>query len=77
MRCWHAFRLLKHSQGEVIPMTDRFAEAPLAPAFNETTLSVMSDDECVSHLVRAMEKHDDSRLDQLALLLGRLAVAIE
>jgi hypothetical protein len=37
----------------------------------------MSDDECLIRLARAVEDHDAERLDEVARLIGRLAVAIE
>jgi len=38
---------------------------------------LMSDDECLRRLARAIEEHDFEHLDEVALLIGRLAVAIE
>jgi hypothetical protein len=37
----------------------------------------LSDDECVARLARAIEKHDLDHLDEVAQLIGRLAVTIE
>lgn len=37
----------------------------------------ISDDECLSRLARAVAEHDDSRLGEVAELIGRLAVPIE
>ncbi len=37
----------------------------------------LSDDECVVRLARAIEQHDLGHLDEIALLIGRLAVTIE
>jgi len=37
----------------------------------------LSDDECVARLARAVEEHDSSHLDEVAQLIGRLAVTIE
>ena len=37
----------------------------------------MSDDECVARLARVIEKHDLNHLDEIAQLIGRLAVTIE
>jgi hypothetical protein len=42
-----------------------------------TSLAPMSDDECISQLARAVEHHDASRLEEVARLIGRLAVTIE
>jgi hypothetical protein len=38
---------------------------------------VLSDDECLARLAHAVEEHDSSRLDEVARLIGRLAVTIE
>jgi hypothetical protein len=37
----------------------------------------MSDDECLARLARAVADHDAGQLDEVARLIGRLAVAIE
>jgi hypothetical protein len=37
----------------------------------------MSDDECLIQLAQAVEAHDSARLDEVARLIGRLAVTIE
>jgi hypothetical protein len=37
----------------------------------------MSDDECLARLARAVEEHDSEHLDEVARLIGRLAVTIE
>jgi hypothetical protein len=37
----------------------------------------MSDDECLARLARALEDHDAGQLDEVARLIGRLAVPIE
>jgi hypothetical protein len=37
----------------------------------------MSDDECLARLARAVEDHDSNQLDEVARLIGRLAVTIE
>ena len=38
---------------------------------------VMSDDECLMRLARAVRNQDSEHLDELARLIGRLAVTIE
>jgi len=40
-------------------------------------ITSLSDDECVERLAHAVEEHDSRHLDELAQLLGRLAVVIE
>jgi hypothetical protein len=37
----------------------------------------LSDDECLARLARAVEAHDLAQLEEVARLIGRLAVAIE
>ena len=37
----------------------------------------MSDDECLARLERAVKNHDAGQLDEVARLIGRLAVPIE
>lgn len=37
----------------------------------------LSDDECLRRLSRAIAEHDSDRLDEVARLIGRLAVPIE
>jgi hypothetical protein len=37
----------------------------------------LSDDECLERLARAIAAQDPSRLDEVAELIGRLAVTIE
>jgi hypothetical protein len=37
----------------------------------------LSDDECLERLARVIAAHDPSRLDEVAQLIGRLAVTIE
>jgi hypothetical protein len=48
-----------------------------APTAAPDRLAALSDDECVQRLADAVEAHDSGHLDQLAQLLGRLAVVIE
>jgi hypothetical protein len=37
----------------------------------------MSDEECLARLARAINDHDDDKLDEVARLIARLAVPIE
>lgn len=41
------------------------------------SLPQISDDECVSRLAAAVEDHDNDHLDEVALLIGRLAVPLD
>jgi hypothetical protein len=49
----------------------------LAPSIEDQVAHIITDDECVSRLARAVAEHDDQRLEEVALLIGRLAVPIE
>ena len=48
-----------------------FSVVPSAPP------APLSDDECLERLARAIAANDPSRLDEVAQLIGRLAVTIE
>lgn len=59
-------------------MTSSAETSPnLAPSIEEQTMHAITDDECVTRLAHAVEEHDDHRLREVALLIGRLAVTIE
>jgi hypothetical protein len=47
------------------------------PSIVPNDIFSMSDDECVARLARAIERHDLNHLDEVAQLIGRLAVTIE
>ncbi|AJA63343.1 hypothetical protein JQ582_04425 [Bradyrhizobium japonicum] len=49
----------------------------MAPSILPADVPELSDDECVARLARAVEAHDSARLDEVAALIGRLAVTIE
>ena len=46
-------------------------------ALQSGPLAAMSDDECLARLAQAVEAHDSEHLDEVARLIGRLAVTIE
>jgi hypothetical protein len=55
-----------------------FKLAPLeAASFVSAELPDLSDDECVTRLARAIATHDSEHLNEVAQLIGRLAVTIE
>ncbi|BAL76910.1 hypothetical protein S23_37110 [Bradyrhizobium cosmicum] len=63
---------------ELIPMPDiQIDRAHLAPSILPADLPELSDDECIACLARAVETPDSARLDEVAALIGRLAVTIE
>jgi hypothetical protein len=48
------------------------------PAIGGDEIPVMSDDECIARLAEAIEKdHDSEHLEEVARLIGRLAVTVE
>ena len=47
------------------------------PSIIPSDVPAMSDDECLVRLAQAIEDHDVEHLDEIARLIGRLAVAIE
>ena len=47
------------------------------PSIVPNEMLSLSDDECVARLARAIETQDLSHLDEIARLIGRLAVTIE
>lgn len=48
-----------------------------APSIVPRDIPVMSDDECLARLVQAVTRQESDDLDELARLIGRLAVTIE
>ena len=47
------------------------------PSIVPSDIPAMSDDECLTRLAQAVEAQDSERLDEVARLIGRLAVTIE
>ena len=47
------------------------------PSIVPSVIPAMSDDECLTRLAQAVEAHDSEHLDEVARLIGRLAVTIE
>jgi hypothetical protein len=47
------------------------------PSVVPSDIPALSDDECLLRLARAIAEHDSGHLDEVARLIGRLAVAIE
>jgi hypothetical protein len=48
-----------------------------APSILPADIPELSDDQCLACLARAVETPESARLDEVAALIGRLAVAIE
>lgn len=51
--------------------------AALAPSILPADVPELSDDQCIACLARAVDEPDSARLDEVAALIGRLAVTIE
>ena len=47
------------------------------PTLVPSDIPEISDDECVRRLAKAVAEHDSEHLDEVARLIGRLAVTIE
>jgi len=47
------------------------------PSIIPGDVPALSDEECLVRLARAIEAHDTEHLDEVARLIGRLAVTIE
>jgi hypothetical protein len=47
------------------------------PSIVPSDIPAMSDDECLIRLAQEVEDHDSGRLEEVARLIGRLAVTIE
>jgi hypothetical protein len=47
------------------------------PSIVPSDIPTLSDDECLRRLAQAVETPDSEHLDEVALLIGRLAVTIE
>jgi hypothetical protein len=64
---------------DLLVQADRAKLAVLKPAPSAvpTELPDLSDDECLTRLARAVAAHDSEHLDEVARLIGRLAVTIE
>jgi hypothetical protein len=51
--------------------------APGMPSTVHSRIPMMSDDECLRRLAQTVREQDSNHLDELAQLIGRLAVIIE
>jgi hypothetical protein len=49
----------------------------LLPLIDPVDVPSLSDDECLARLARAVEAQDSARLEEVAQLIGRLAITIE
>jgi hypothetical protein len=63
-----------------LPRTEKPGRVDFArsgPSTDWRSRPVVSDDECLARLAKAVENHDPESLDEVAWLIGRLAVPIE
>jgi hypothetical protein len=61
-----------------LPATDARPDfARTGPSTDWRSKPLVSDDECLALLAKAVEDHDPESLGEVAWLIGRLAVAIE
>jgi hypothetical protein len=58
-------------------MLDEIDRTKATPSIVPSDIPLMSDDECLLRLAQTVEDHDSEHLDELARLIGRLAVTIE
>jgi hypothetical protein len=58
-------------------MPDFQTPTKLMPSIVPSDTPSMSDDECLIRLAQAIENRDSDKLDEVARLIGRLAVTIE
>ena len=47
------------------------------PSIVPSDIPALTDDDCLIRLAQALEDHDSEHLDEVAQLIGRLAVTIE
>lgn len=58
-------------------MLDEIDRTKATPSIVPSDIPLMSDDECLLRLAQTVDDHDSEQLDELARLIGRLAVTIE
>ena len=63
--------------GPIQAVTIKAATIKTTPSIIPAQVPVMSDDECLRRLAQTVSDHDSGQLDELARLIGRLAVTIE
>jgi hypothetical protein len=69
-------RLAGFPRGDKMP-TIQAVRTKAAPSIVPRDAPAMSDDECLVRLAQAVKVHDSDHLEELACLIGRLAVTIE
>ena len=64
------------AQGDSMPDIQTDLARPM-PSIVPSDIPAMSDDECLIRLAQAIEEPDSAHLEEVARLIGRLAVTIE
>ena len=67
---------IRKEQGDDMPNVQT-SLMTATPSIVPGDIPLLSDDECLVRLARTVEHHDSEHLDELAQLIGRLAVTIE
>jgi hypothetical protein len=63
------------TRGDSMPDTQTVLRS--IPSIVPSDVPALSDDECLVRLAQAVQEHDSEHLDEVARLIGRLAVTIE
>ena len=64
------------TRDDSMPDTQTVLIRPI-PSIVPSNIPALSDDECLIRLAQAVEEQDSAQLDEVARLIGRLAVTIE
>jgi hypothetical protein len=64
------------ARGDSMPDIQTDLRRPV-PSIMQSDIPAMSDDECLVRLAQALEQADPAHLNEVASLIGRLAVTIE
>jgi hypothetical protein len=64
------------TRGDSMPDIQTVLLRPV-PSIVPSGIPALSDDECLVRLAQAVAEHDSEHLDEVARLIGRLAVTIE
>jgi hypothetical protein len=70
------FKLGTLIRGDLMPIRQTDLAQPM-PSIVPSDVPSLSDDECLVRLAQAVEERDSEHLDEVARLIGRLAVTIE
>jgi hypothetical protein len=76
-QCRTSLRLAGLDGGDSMRVIEAELKLKPVPSIVPADIPLMSDDECLRRLAKAVEEHDSEHLDEVARLIGRLAVTIE